>query len=105
LKANWDELEDKGYVESAALADEQTAILIAAFSEAKPERYAGMHPPERSYEQKTRNLELFCFCWESAFFGNREVFLRFSVVGSGDEARVWIYSIHPCRRPCNEERA
>jgi hypothetical protein len=102
LKANWDELEDRGYVESAVLEEEQTKILIGALSEAKPEHYAGVYPPDRSYEQRTHNLEVFCFCWESPFFGNREMYLRFSVVPSGDNVRVWIYSIHPARKPCNK---
>jgi hypothetical protein len=103
LKANWDELEENGYVESAVLEGEQAAILVAVLSEAKAENYAGMHPPQRSYEQRTQNLEVFCFCWESQFFGGREMYLRFSVVPSGE--RAWIYSVHPSRRPCNEEKA
>jgi hypothetical protein len=102
LKANWDELEDKGYVESTVLENEQSDILLTALSEANPRDYAGRRPPERSYEGETQNLELFCFCWESSFCGNREIFLRFSISGNGDEARLWVYSLHPAKRPCKE---
>ena len=101
LKANWDELEDGGYVESAVLEAEQVDILIEALSELSPAHYVGRFPPERSYEQRTRALELFCFCWRSSFFGNCEMFLRLSVV-PGDGGCAWIYSLHPARRPCKE---
>lgn len=97
LKANWDELEEACGVESAALEEEQTAILVAILKEAKPEYYAGKHPPERSYERGTGGSELFAFRWQSTFFGNRMMFFKFSLVGAGRGAKAFIYSVHPNR--------
>src|SRR5207253_8382794 len=98
LKANWDELEDTCGVESAALEEEQTAILIAILKEARPEHYAGKYPPERSYERCTGGSELFAFRWLSTFFGNRMMFFKFSIVNSGaGGVRTFIYSVHPNR--------
>jgi len=103
LRANWEELEQAGCVESAVTEEEQTDILITALTEAKPEHYEGERPPGQSYEQQTRGLEWFSFCWRSPGLGNREVFLRFSVVMSEAKRQAWFYSLHPSRRPCRKK--
>jgi len=98
LKANWDELEDVCGIESTALEEEQTEILVAALKEIKPEHYAGKHPPERSYEQGTRDTELFPFRWKSNFFGRRTMYFKFSIETRDRKPRAFIYSIHPNRK-------
>jgi hypothetical protein len=103
LKANWDQLEAEGCVESAVFPEEQTEILVTALTEAKPEHYEGERPPGISYEQQTKGLEWFAFCWNSPTLGNRDIFFRFSVVMTGGTQRAWIYSLHPSQRLSQEQ--
>jgi hypothetical protein len=95
LHANWAELEQEFGIETALLED-QTEILTAALQEISPDDYAGRHPPEPSYEPAAQRQELFPFQWQSRRFGNRRMYLKFSM-SSGGEPRVFIHSLHPSR--------
>jgi hypothetical protein len=95
LQANWDELEEECGIETA-LSEDQAAILTAALREITPNHYVGRRPPEPSYEPAARGQELFAFRWQSRYFGNREMYFKFSM-SRGGEGRVFIHSVHPNR--------
>ena len=40
--------------------------------------YAGTSPPQRSYEDEIRNLELWAYCWHSARLG-KQMYLKFAL--------------------------
>jgi hypothetical protein len=75
------------------LIDVLTEILNAC----SPADYTGARPPQRSYEQELKGLELFAFTVESQRFKCR-VYLKFIVM----EDALWIVSLHQ-HRPEKEE--
>jgi hypothetical protein len=72
-------------------------ILSEILNEITPHKYVGTRPPQRSYEEKIRNCELFAFRWESRRFGC-ELFLKFTL----KEDIMWLVSLHPHRAGENE---
>jgi hypothetical protein len=56
-------------VELGYLISELKEVLLQIFEEIKPDHYAGKRPPQRSYETKIKNMELFAFQWKSRIFG------------------------------------
>jgi hypothetical protein len=44
--------------------------------------YAGSQPPQRSYEEKMKGLELWPFKWRSRMLLGREVYLKFCIKGN-----------------------
>ena len=76
---------------------ELNAVLIELFDETSPAHYAGSKPPQRSYEQDIRGLELFAFIVESSRFKCR-VYFKFAL----EEEIFWLVSLHP-NRPKKEE--
>ena len=54
-----------------------------------PADYSGSRPPQRSYEQDIRDLELFAFTVESRRF-KRRVYMKFAVEGG----TLWLVSLH-----------
>jgi hypothetical protein len=95
LKADFDELESVLGVETALLED-QTAILVKALEELQAQHYAGSRPPTPSYEEASRNLDMFPFRWKSAHL-NCEMYFKFCLGGADKGRRAWVLSIHPHR--------
>jgi hypothetical protein len=97
LKANFDELEVK-FKKDATLREDQTAILMEALREVKPEHYIGRRPPEPAYELAVRNQDMWVFKWSSAFFDNQRMYLKFCF-SRGDEhtRRLFVLSLHENR--------
>ncbi len=53
-------------------------VLSHLIDEISPENYAGKQPPEKSYEQKIKNLDLFAFKIDSHFF-NCKIYVKFAL--------------------------
>ena len=64
-------------------------VLSDVLNEITPLDYVGKKPPERSYEDKIQDCELFAFRWKSQRFGC-EVYLKFTLK---DEV-MWLVSFH-----------
>jgi hypothetical protein len=78
--------------------EEQKQALFAVFDEIRAEDYVGLRPPERSYEPKTKDQELFAFHWNSEFFG-RFMYLKFSLAKTDKGGlHLRLHSLHPSRR-------
>ena len=73
------------------------AVLAEILDACSPADYTGSRPPQRSYEQELKGLELFAFTVESRRFKCR-VYLKFAVV----EDTLWLVSLHR-HRPEREE--
>ena len=71
---------------------ELNAVLIKLLDETAPVHYAGSKPPQRSYEQDIKGLELFAFIMESSQFKCR-VYFKFAL----EEEIFWLVSLHPDR--------
>jgi len=53
--------------------------LLDELCKQRPEKcYVGKHPPEKSYEENLKDLELWPFRWQSSLL-RREVYLKFCV--------------------------
>jgi hypothetical protein len=74
------------------LMEELNPLLIDLLNEIRPEHYAGTYPPQRSYEEKIFQSELFAFRWESKRLGCM-TYLKFTL----RENRLWLISIHQDR--------
>jgi hypothetical protein len=97
LKANFDELEQK-FGNETTLKEDQTAILVGVLREIRPEHYVGQRPPELAYEPAVRNQDMWEFKWNSAFFGNRMMYLKFCFSRGDDQTRrLFVLSIHENR--------
>ena len=77
-----------GYV----IGDELQVILLELLNSTGPEHYAGHRPPERSYETRIRDLELWAFSVDCPRFEG-QVYYKFSL------QREWLFlvSLHRCR--------
>ena len=64
-------------------------ILIDLLSAILPEDYIGHQPPEKSYEDKIKGIELFVFKAYSQVLGCN-VYLKFGLKGEF----IWIISLH-----------
>ena len=83
-----DALELEYLIETDLLED-----LSYILDEMTPDHYAGQMPPEKSYEQKIKNLELFAFRIDSRRYRD-EVYLKFSL----SEDALWLVSLHRNRQ-------
>lgn len=72
-------------------------VLMTILDETSPAHYAGGRPPQRSYEQKIKDLELFAFEVESKRFQCR-IYLKFALAGNV----LWLVSLHQSRQPWRE---
>ena len=68
-------------------------ILTGLLEEITPDQYAGLYPPQRSYEDKIRDCELFAFRWLSKRLGCR-TYLKFTI----KDNRMWLVSFHEDRK-------
>jgi len=66
--------------------------LIEILDEITPEHYVGLYPPQRSYEDKIRDCDLFAFRWLSKRLGCR-TYLKFTI----KDNRMWLVSLHEDR--------
>jgi hypothetical protein len=77
-----------GYVVESELHEVLTQLL----DETRPAHYAGGRPPQRSYEQEIKDLELFAFEVESKRFQCR-IYLKFALACN----LLWLVSLHESR--------
>ncbi len=97
LRANIEELEEVFGID-LTLEGDMERLLLSVLQELKPDDYVGNRPPEKSYEEKTLNQELFEFRWVSYCFSNSTMYFKFSICGGAPEQkRLYIYSLHPNR--------
>ena len=68
------------------------SVLIDALQEVCPDNYIGYHPPQKSYEERIKNCELFVFNPFSRVLGCT-IYLKFVI----KEDFVWIVSLHDYR--------
>lgn len=80
-------------LELGYLVKDITNILPEILDEIEPKNYAGTRPPQRSYENKIRDFDLFAFGWKSKYFGC-ELYLKFTL----KEKVLWLVSLHPDRK-------
>ena len=93
LAADFSEIEAKLDLNATAPEDHKQ-LLLAALDEITAGDYAGTHPPQKSYEPATKNLELFAFCWQSNYFSEK-MYFKFCLAGVDKDRRAFIFSIHP----------
>ena len=72
-----------------SLSLELIPVLTEILDACSPPDYSGSRPPQRSYEQDIRDLELFAFTVESRRF-KRRVYMKFAVKGG----TLWLVSLH-----------
>lgn len=80
------------------LVDDLPDVLSEILEEIKPDDYTGKKPPERSYEDKIKDTELFAFKWASKRFGC-ELYLKFTL----KDGVLWLVSFHLHREIKGEE--
>ena len=79
-------------IELDYLIEELAHILAEILNEASPDNYAGTHPPQRSYDDKVKDKELFAFEFNSRYF-DKVVYLKFVLI----DGYLWIVSLHNSR--------
>lgn len=52
--------------------------ILACLKEIKSDNYAGGRPPQKSYEEKIKDSDLFAFAWDSVHKGER-MYLKFVI--------------------------
>ena len=67
-------------------------LLPDLLSDVNPSDYAGVYPPQRSYEPEIAGLALFAFELQTSRF-NRPIYIKFAYT---DET-LWVVSFHPNR--------
>ena len=67
--------------------------LTERLGEITPDRYAGLYPPQRSYEDEIKDCELFAFRWLSKRLGCR-TYLKFTIKDNW----MWLVSFHEDRK-------
>jgi hypothetical protein len=75
----------------------QIEALGAALAEVTPDCYAGAYPPQRSYEETTRDQELYPFCWRSDHFRER-MYIKFLLRAQENRPFLYLFSIHRDRK-------
>lgn len=78
---------DLGY-----LMSESAGVLSEILEEITPQDYIGRRPPEKSYEDEIKDLDLFAFRWNSIRFGC-EAYLKFTI----NRNVLYIVSLHQHR--------
>ena len=79
-------------LELGYLVKDMTNILSELLDEITPKEYVGQYPPQRSYETKILESELFAFKWESKLLGCK-IYLKFAFKGD----QMWLVSLHQDR--------
>ncbi len=74
------------------LIEELPDILGAILEECRPDHYSGGRPPQRSYRDDIKSLELYAFAWVSGCLGH-SVYFKFATRGGV----IWVVSLHRSR--------
>jgi hypothetical protein len=75
-----------------SIRDELQIVLIDLLNSSSPEEYVGCRPPEKSYETKILDLELWAFSVAIPRFHPR-IYFKFSLCGD----TFYLVSLHVCR--------
>ena len=67
-------------------------ILIDILEEITANNYVGQYPPQRSYEDRILDYELYPFRWNSKVFGCK-AYLKFTI----KDGQLWLVSLHEDR--------
>ena len=67
-------------------------VLSSFLGEISPDNYVGKKPPEKSYEHKIQNMDLFAFRMDSSWF-KCKVYLKFALY----DGELWLVSLHQYR--------
>ncbi|MBL7047493.1 MAG: hypothetical protein ISR95_07725 [Candidatus Marinimicrobia bacterium] len=68
-------------------ADQKT--ISAILDEITPNDYVGTRPPQKSYKNKIKGVDLFAFAWESTKLGCK-VYFKFGIIND----TLWLVSLH-----------
>jgi hypothetical protein len=74
------------------IEEEIVNVLSGLLDEILPKNYVGKRPPEKSYEDEIKDLDLFAFKVESSWFRCR-IYLKFALTGGS----LWLISLHQDR--------
>lgn len=103
LDDNLRELEDEFGTEWAT--DEDKVVLFReALSEIRSEHYAETGREPEVSKVGCVGLEMWKFVWQSEkdCFGKCQMYIKFSVVGTGEQGPLYIHSLHIDRPPSEE---
>jgi len=81
------------------LVEDLHSVLSALLDELKPADYAGHRPPQRSYEKKILDCELFAFEWQGKTLKTK-IYLKFTLKNN----RLWLVSLHKSRKKKGEKQ-
>ena len=79
-------------LELGFLVNDLLNIFSEILKEITPHDYVGQYPPQRSYERRILESDLFAFRWESKRLGCK-TYLKFAI----KEKRIWLVSLHQDR--------
>jgi len=85
-------------LELGYMVSEISIILFDLLAEITPKAYVGQSPPQRSYEEKILQCELFPFRWVSKRLGCT-VYLKFAL----KDEQLWLVSLHEDRKERGEK--
>lgn len=71
------------------IGNELFEVLDHLLEETTLDQYAGSRPPQKSYDQEIKGLELFAFVVDSRRFQCR-VYFKFTII----EETLWLVSLH-----------
>lgn len=72
-------------------AEEMWDVVLEVIPEISPvEHYEGGRPPQKSYEEDIKGVELWAYSWISKRFVDQEMYLKFAI----QDDVVWIVSFH-----------
>lgn len=80
-------------LEMGYLLKDLSDVLTELLDEITPEHYMGKRPPERSYEEDVRGLELLGFEVFSRRFGDN-IYFKFVL----KDEEIWLVSLHQSRK-------
>jgi hypothetical protein len=85
-------------LELGYMVSEISDILVDLLTEITPKEYVGKSPPQRSYEEKILQCELFPFKWVSKRLGCA-VYMKFAF----KDEQLWLVSFHEDRKEGGEK--
>lgn len=85
-------------LELGYMIGEISNILVDLLGEMTPKDYVGQFPPQRSYEEKILQCDLFPFKWFSRRLGCA-VYMKFAI----KDEQVWLVSLHEDRKEGGEK--
>lgn len=85
-------------LELGYMVSEISNILVDLLAEITPKAYVGQSPPQRSYEEKILQCELFPFKWVSKRLGCT-VYMKFAL----KDEQLWLVSFHEDRKEGGEK--